>query len=399
MVQKYDVIVIGGGIIGLSCAYYLSKNNQRVLVLESGGFADGASGSCDDMILFQSKKPGINLELAFESLELYKSLREELDDDLGFANYGGMVLIQNADELEIMERFVQQQRSFGLDVEILSKAEMRARQPFLSERFIASTYSPMDAQADPFAVMHGFSRAGAKRDMTIVRHTPVIGIERDSHGDFVVSAANDRKYRAPRVVNAAGTWAGQIANLVGESIPITPKRGQIIITEKIPVVGQTNLWSAKYLVTKLDPNYQVASSETERELGLAFAFTRSSGDSYLIGSTREYAGYDKKTTMEGIRAIIQQAVSYLPVLKDVHFIRAIAGLRPSTPDGKMILGEHQNLSGFFTAAGHEGDGISLAPITGKLLAEMVCSGKMDQRLSELSPNRFLHSDKEEAHNV
>jgi sarcosine oxidase subunit beta len=149
----------------------------------------------------------------------------------------------------------------------------------------------------------------------------------------------------------------------------------------------------------LDPNYQVASSETERELGLAFAFTRSSGDSYLIGSTREYAGYDKKTTMEGIRAIIQQAVSYLPVLKDVHFIRAIAGLRPSTPDGKMILGEHQNLSGFFTAAGHEGDGISLAPITGKLLAEMVCSGKMDQRLSELSPNRFLHSDKEEAHNV
>jgi sarcosine oxidase subunit beta len=327
-------------------------------------------------------------------LELYKTLREELDDDLGFANYGGMVLIQNADELEIMERFVQQQRSYGLDVEILSKAEMRVKQPFLSERFIASTYSPMDAQADPFAVMHGFSRAGAKQNMTIVRHAPVVGIERDSHGDFVVSAAPDRTYSAPQIVNAAGTWAGLIAQMVGERIPITPKRGQIIITEKIPVVGQTNLWSAKYLVTKLDPNYQVASSDTERELGLAFAFTRSSGDSYLIGSTREYAGYDKQTTMEGIRAIIQQAVSYLPILKDVHFIRAIAGLRPSTPDGKMILGEHRNLSGFFTAAGHEGDGISLAPITGKLLAEMVCSGNVDERLSELSPNRFGKSDKE-----
>jgi len=394
MVQSYDVLVIGGGIIGLSCGYYLTKQGKRVVVLESGGFADGASGACDDMILFQSKKPGINLELAFESLELYKSLVGELEDSLGFANYGGMVLIENERELEVMEEFVMQQRSYGLDVEILTKAAMRKKQPFLHDRFIASTYSSMDSQAYPFAVMHRFARKGRQLGMQVVHKSPVVGIQKDGSGDFIVTTAQNMQYRAPHVVNAAGAWAGKVADLIGLNVPMEPRRGQIIITEKIPAIGETNLWSAKYLVTKLKPGIQIDSTEEEKRLGLAFALTRTEGDSYLIGSTREFVGYDKRTTMEGIRAIINQAVSFIPVLKDVNFIRAIAGLRPATPDGKMVLGEHAGVPGFFTAAGHEGDGISLAPITGKLLADMVCGGRADARLEELSPNRFASNAKE-----
>lgn len=394
MVRTFDAVVVGGGIIGLSCGYYLSKRGRRVVVLESGSFGDGASGSCDDMILFQSKKPGINLELAFESLELYRSLRGELDNDLGFANYGGMVLIENRRELEIMEEFVAQQRSYGLEVEIVGRKKMREFQPFLSERFIASTYSAMDSQADPFAVMHGFERTGRRLGMIVVRRSPVVAVERDANGDFLVVTANKETYLAPQVVNAAGAWAGQVAGFVGATVPITPKRGQIVITEKIPPVGRTNLWSAKYLVTKLNPDVQIDATEEEHRMGLSFAFTRSAGDTYLIGSTREYVGYDKRTTMEALRAIINQAVSYVPVLKDVHFIRAIAGLRPSTPDGKMILGEHAGVPGFFTAAGHEGDGISLAPVTGKLLAEMACGDATGNRLAGLSPDRFAQAAQE-----
>lgn len=391
---SYDVIVIGGGIIGLSCGYYLTKQGKKVVVLESGGFADGASGACDDMILFQSKKPGINLELAFESLELYKSLVGELEDSLGFANYGGMVLIENQRELEVMEEFVAQQQSYGLDVKILDKAEMHKKQPFLSDRFIASTYSPMDSQAYPFAVMHRFARKGREMGMRMVHKSPVTAIERDGNGDYLVSTAQKLVYRAPAVVNAAGAWAGQVADLIGAYVPMEPRRGQIIITEKVPAVGETNLWTAKYLVSKLKSGFEIVATEEEKRLGLGFAFTRTEGDSYLIGSTREFVGYDKRTTMEGIRAIINQAVSIVPVLKDVNFIRAIAGLRPATPDGKMVLGEHAGIPGFFTAAGHEGDGISLAPITGKLLADMVCENRVEKRLDELSPNRFARDAKE-----
>ncbi len=388
MNQVFDTVIIGGGIIGLSCGYYLAKNKKKVLVLEAKGFADGASGSCDDMILFQSKKPGVNLELAFESLELYKGLTSELGEDLGFENYGGMVLIENQTELEIMEQFVKQQKSYGLDVHLIDKKEMRKRQPHISDRFIASTYSPTDSQAYPFAVMHGFEKKGKSLGLTVLRHHAVVGIEKNGDGDFVIKTSNGTVFIAGKIINAAGTWAGGIASLVGENIPIEPKRGQIIITEKIPPIGEANLWSAKYLVTKLNPELSKNISEEEKALGLAFAFTRSHGNSYLIGSTREYAGFDKNTTMEGIKAIINQTISFIPVMKDVNFIRAMAGLRPATPDGKMVLGEHKDVRNFYTVAGHEGDGIALAPITGRLVADLVTGGSIDEKFNELSPNRF-----------
>ena len=394
MIQTTDVIIIGAGIIGLSAGYYLSKSGKRVVVLEAGGFADGASGACDDMILFQSKKPGINLELAFESLELYRSLTSELDDSLGFQNLGGMVLIENQRELEVMEDFVTQQQSYGLDVSILTRKDLLKKQPHIDSRFIASTYSPLDSQAYPFAVMHALARRGRDFGMEIYHNSRVIDIRRDGNGDFFVKTAGGRIFQSGFVVNAAGAWASSVASLLEQNVPIEPKRGQIIITEKVPPVGETNLWSAKYLVSKLKSGFEIESTEEEKRLGLGFAFTRTEGDSYLIGSTREMVGFDKGTTLEGIRAIINQATSFIPVLKDVKFIRAIAGLRPSTPDGKMILGEHSEVPGFYTCAGHEGDGISLAPVTGRSLSQMICSGNVEKRLEELSPNRFLSQAQE-----
>jgi len=107
-----------------------------------------------------------------------------------------------------------------------------------------------------------------------------------------------------------------------------------------------------------------------------------------MGSTREYVGYDKSTTIAGIKGIINLTLGYLPKMKDVGIVRAMAGLRPETPDGKMILGEHAGLDGFYTAAGHEGDGIALAPITAKLLSDLVCGNRIERTLDELSPNRF-----------
>jgi len=389
MLQKYDAAVIGGGIIGLSCAYYLTREGKRVIVLEKGAFGNGASGACDDMILFQSKKPGINLELAFESLEIYRGLSQELGTPLGFETRGGMVLIQNDSELAVMEEFVRQQREYGLDVTILDGKAMRKKQPYLGEDFLASTYSPMDAQVDPFAVMYGFYHRGRELGMEVRKQTAVTAVDQDAGGDYILTTSRGDRVGATLVVNACGAWAGESARLAGLSLPVAPKRGQIVITEKVPAVGDTNLWSAKYLVTKLKPGTEVPATEEEKALGLAFAFTRSSEGSYLIGSTREMVGFDKGTTMEGIRAMVRQAVSCLPVLKNVHFIRAMAGLRPSTPDGKMILGEHPEQKGYWIAAGHEGDGISLAPVTGKLLAGMICRGEGKQRLEELSPGRFV----------
>ena len=389
MTECFDVTIIGGGIMGLSSAYYLCQRGKKVLILEAGGFGHGSSGSCDDMILLQSKKPGINLKLAFESLKLYKQLLKDWGaDELEFLNLGGMILIQNQQELSVMEDFVEQQREIGLDVEIIDKKEMKKKQPYVSDRYIASTYSAIDSQVNPFSVMSGFLSRIKKMGGEIRFYSPVKNIEKQDNGGWQIRTEQGESFFSDLVVNAAGAWAGQIASMVGENVPITPKKGQLVITEKVPSLGETNLWSASYMVTKLRPDL-VENDSSDMGIGLGFSFTRTTDGNYLIGSTREKAGFDKRTSYEAIRAIIKQATGILPVLNEVHFIRTIAGFRPASEDGKFILGEHKSVPGFFTAAGHEGDGIALAPVTGKILSDIISGDVIDFEYLQLSPERFM----------
>ncbi len=389
MTEYFDVTIVGGGIIGLSSAYYLSKRGKKVLILEAGGFGHGSSGSCDDMILLQSKKPGINLKLAFESLNLYQQLLKDWgQEELEFLNLGGMILIQNQQELSIMEDFVRQQQQIGLDVSIIDKKEMKKKQPYVSDRYIASTYSKIDSQVNPFSVMRGFLSRIKKMGGEIRFYTPVKSIEKQNSGTWHIKTEKDEDYYSDVVVNAAGAWAGKVASMVGQQVHITPKKGQLVITEKIPSLGETNLWSASYMVTKLRPDL-VKNDLSDMGIGLGFSFTRTTDGNYLIGSTREKAGFDKRNTYEAIKAIIKQATGILPILNEVHFIRTIAGFRPASEDGKFILGEHESVPGFFTAAGHEGDGIALAPITGKILSEIVLGDSVDSEYMQLSPGRFI----------
>lgn len=153
--STYDVVVIGGGIIGLATSYYLLKSGKRVLIIEKDELGSGASCACDDAIFFQSKKPGINLELTLDSVELYKTLSHELGLDLEYESRGGMVLIENQEHLKVMEGFVKKQNSFGLGVEILEKKDVLKKQPYVKQNIIASTYCEKDAQINPLKVMRG----------------------------------------------------------------------------------------------------------------------------------------------------------------------------------------------------------------------------------------------------
>jgi len=382
-----DVIVIGAGIIGLATAYYLSRENKRVLVLEKEEIGAGASGACDDMILLQSKKPGILLEMALESLNMYKNLSDELETDLEFQNLGGMILIETEEQLSIMEEFVASQNKHGLDVEILDKETVIKKQPFVSRRVIASTYSSIDSQVNPFRVMQGFIKKGQELGMEIRKHLPVKRISMTKTGLWEVETDNGEKFSSKAVVNAAGAWAPEICKLVEMDIPIRPKRGQIAITEQIPPLGETNIWDAEYIVAKLNPFMAKRRKKILAELGIGLSFTRTHDGNYFIGGTREFVGYDKGTTIEGISNIVTQALRYFPILKNVSIIRTFGGLRPASLDGKPFLGEIEGLNGFFVAAGHEGDGIALAPVTGKLMAQLITGQKPFLPLEELAPTK------------
>ncbi|HXK89380.1 MAG TPA: FAD-dependent oxidoreductase [Thermosynergistes sp.] len=386
----YDAIVIGAGIIGLSCAYYLTKAGKCVLVLERGQVGSGTSGACDEMILLQSKAPGLSLEMAFVSLDIYRSLQAELGEDLEFETRGGMIIIEKAEHLPIMKGFVAKQRSFGLNVEILSKKEAKIKQPFVSDSVVASTYSPDDSQVNPLRVMFALLRAGTRAGMALKRGSEVTSVTRTVWDSWEVATAGGHVYSSDVVVNTAGVWAPRIASLVNLLLPIEPKRGQIVVTEPIHPFGETNAWDSEYIVSKLMPD--LPRDERAERLGLGFAMSRTRNGNYLIGSTREYVGFDRDTTHEAIEAISAKAVSLFPALANVRIIRSFSGLRPACGDGKCILGEDPQNPGFFVAAGHEGDGIALAPVTGKFLADLVCGRKTELDVAELSPARFRKAE-------
>ncbi len=391
MAIGYDVAVIGAGINGLAISYELTKRGHKVITLERSEIGAGASGSCDDMILLQSKKPGILLEMAFSSLEIYKSLSEELDTDLEFETRGGMILIENEANLATMTEFVASQNRYGLDVKIVDRPELKRRQPFVADDIIASTVCEIDSQVNPLLVMRGFFEAGTRLGLEVRRGIAISGFSRETNA-WHVHITEGKDIVAPIVIDAAGAWAGAVSGMAGFPLPIKPRRGQVAVTEQIPRLGDANVWSAQYVVSKLKPEGPVTiapgPAEKDAGLGIGFALTGTRSGNYFIGSTREDAGYDKATAARAITILARQAARFFPVLGRAHIIRTFAGFRPATPDGKPFIGELPGLPGFFVAAGHEGDGIALAPITGRVVSDLVEGKPAEFPLDQFSPGRF-----------
>jgi sarcosine oxidase subunit beta len=389
-----DVAILGAGVNGTSIAYELSKRGKKVLLIDKVVMGAGASGSCDDMILLQSKKPGILLEMAFKSLERFESLKDELPADIEFETRGGTILIEDQEHLATMEDFVASQNRYGLEVEIIDRKRLLQLQPLVAEDIIASTYSARDSQVNPMLLMKAFLLGARQKGMEFLSRTRATAVERLDSGWRLILDSGDR-VEAETVVNAAGAWANDITKLLGFEVPITPRKGQVIVTEAIPPLGATNVWSAQYIVSKLKPHEPAknpgggAAAQTLPErFGLGFAFTGTHNGNYLIGSTRENRGFDKSTDPEAISLLAAQVERFFPVMSKINFIRTFAGLRPSTPDGMPFLGEIPGAPGFFIAAGHEGDGIALSPITGLVLADLVTGKKPAFPMEAFDPGRF-----------
>ena len=387
MKNTFDVVVIGGGIIGLSSAYYLLSSGKKVALLEKHHIGNGASGSCDDMILLQSKKPGVLLEMAMESLNLYTHLSHELKSDLEFETRGGMILIENQQQLDVMDTYVEKQRMYGLDVHLIEKRDVKKKHPFVTEKLIASTCSEKDSQVNPLKVMRGFLGRGIEMGLELRRNTTINALNK-KNGYWKIECDHGAAIESQCIVNAAGAWAADIGKLIDIDIPIAPQKGQIVVTEKVPRLGNENIWSAEYIVSKLHPELMETRDELSRKLGVGFAFGQSHEGNYLIGSTRENGTFDKQTDFVALNVLIKQAVKFFPVLKNINVIRCFAGFRPATPDGKAIIGAVENRQGFYIAAGHGGDGIALAPITGKLIAKLINGEDAGFDLREVSFQRF-----------
>jgi len=388
------VIIIGGGVIGTSIAFHLARQKVQVTLIDAGDLASGSSGACDGLVFMQSKKPGIHLRLAIESLKRFESLQNELPFDIEFRKTGGLVVIETNTEYQAMETYVKEQQNIGLDVQLLDTALTLEKEPFLSPSIIGAAYSPLDAQVNPINLTLGFAMAAKKNQAKIMTNVSITGIL--VTGNQVTGVETTMgKINADLVVNAAGSMAGLVSQMVDLNIPIKPRRGQIVVTHAGKPVLKQCLISAKYIAAKYDPALAGMSDQ-------GISMEQTDNGNLLLGSTREFVGFNKENTLQGIRKIIQQTAAVLPALENFKVIRTFAGLRPYTPDGLPVLGPVKSLDGFFMAAGHEGDGIALSPITGALMTQAISGKEPAFCLDPFSPERFAqtpHEDRDEHHHV
>ena len=382
------IVVIGGGVIGTSIAWHLAQKNARVTLIEANDLASGSSGACDGLVFMQSKKPGIHLGLAMESLKRFKALKNQLPVDIEFRQTGGRVIIQTPAQYPAMEKFVRKQKDIGLEVCLMDAKQTLSAEPFLSPDIYGATWSSLDAQVNPINLTLGFALGAKKNHARILTRTKVLGIHTNNNRVAGV-ATTQGNIAADLVVNAAGAGAGGVCQMAGIDLPIAPRRGQIVVTQAARPMISSCMISAGYIAVKYDPSLVA-------EQGEGMSMEQTENGNLLLGSTREFAGFCTENTLSGIRRIISRTTKVLPALKHLQVIRTFAGLRPYTPDGLPILGPVPSMEGFFMAAGHEGDGIALSPITGELMAGMVLGQKTAVSLAPFSFDRFI-SRKGQAH--
>ncbi|MBD3182705.1 FAD-dependent oxidoreductase [Candidatus Poribacteria bacterium] len=368
--KKTHAVVIGGGVIGTSITYHLAQRGIDTILVEKNDIASGTSGACDGFVFLQSKKPGYHLNMALKSTRMMEMLSSELTLDIEYRKNGGMIIVKSPEDMPDIERLVKRQQKHGLDVQWLNSQEARKLEPHLSPQVVGATYSSMDAQVNSMMLCFAFAKGAEEMGGEILTHTEVtdIIIEKNKIQGIITS---EGAIKSDIVVNAAGVYAPVVANMAGVKLPIIPRRGQILVTEYMPPMFSRVMICSKYIVSKFkrSPLYK-------DETGVGLAIEQTKAGTILIGSTREFAGYNKNNTPGGIQSILKHACEFFPTLKEISIIRTFAGLRPYTSDGMPILGEIGPVKGFITASGHEGDGIALSPVTGFMIAELIEKGKL-----------------------
>jgi len=386
MIGSIDVAVIGGGVIGSSIAYYLAKENLKVSLFERGELASGASGANQGAVVAQFFK-GRLLDLVTESKKMFRSLVYELGYDFEVDVVGSVICLDREDQWPVIEANAQELRQKNVSVKLISGKELRELDPDFAEDIPGASVCEDDLLLDPIKLVYGFALAAEKLGAEVNKFTEVRKIKLEN-GE-VRSILTDRgEIKTNFIVNAAGAWSPIVGEMVGLKIPVRPRRGQIIVTEPVRLARLRNVLDADYLTTAFDLEAVTKAKDPRIKLGVAASLTQPRSGNWLLGSSRDSPGLDERTTVETLRYIARRAIRFIPKLENVNIIRTFAGLRPLSDDGKHIVGKVEGIEGLVLATAHHGEGIVFAPVTGKLVAELIKSGRPSLSIDEFNLSRF-----------
>lgn len=383
--MRRDIVVIGGGIIGAAIAYYCSKAGLDITVLEKGELASGTSSRCDGNILAIDKNPGIDSQMSLKSQELVHQLNNELDIPFEYRNPGSILVCENEEEMEAAQKLVKQQREAGLDLRMLDRQDLRNESKYFADDLLGGVECKTDSTVNPYMLTFSLFHLAQKLGTKIHTKTEVTQLMKQSDGTFRIETTNG-VYTANKVVNAAGIWAPFIGEMLGVHIPIVPRKGHIIVASRQQPVGLRKIQEFGYLLSKFGGERQV--DDTTKKYGVALVFEPTASQNFLIGSSRQFNGYETKVDWNVIRCMARRAIRFFPKIGDMTYIRTYTGLRPWTEDHFPIISHVDEVPNFYVAAGHEGDGISLAAITGKVIQEMLCDEETSIPVEPLRYDRF-----------
>lgn len=384
---KVDIAIIGAGIVGAACAWWCTRRGLKVAVIDAQAPAAGTSGACDGYVSISSKKPGVVMQLAARSKRLYPEVVADLARDVEYRTAGGLLLVEDPDTLPELEARAAGVRDFGFDMHYLDRAAMLALEPNLSPAPHGAFRCPAEAIVNPYLMTIGMMERAIERGAVTLWGAPVTAFDRDGERLTAVETPKGRVV-AEQFVLASGIWSGEIAAKLGLHIPVTPRRGELVVTARAPGIARHYLMSATYIVAKANPEAAAVSEDPLMRLGHGFCLEPNALGQYILGSTRSFVGFDRRTTSEGIRAIVTEAVRRVPALAKVPILRTFAGLRPYMPDKVPVIGRSGAVPNLMVATGHEGDGICLSVVTGELVADMAQNRPLSIDIAELTPARF-----------
>ncbi|MEU1672452.1 FAD-binding oxidoreductase [Streptomyces roseifaciens] len=371
-----DVIVVGAGVVGAACAYYAARSGLSVTVVDRGPVAGGTTGAGEGNLLVSDKEPGPELELALLSTRLWHELARELPARIEYEAKGGLVVASDASAMAALRKFAAAQAGAGVTAEEIPAGRLHDVEPHLAPGLGGGFRYPQDAQVQPALAAAHLLRASGARVRTGEEVTAVL-TGTDGRVRGVRTAAGE--LHAPFVVNAAGTWGGEVARLAGGHLPVLPRRGFVLVTEPLPRVVRHKVYAADYVA-------DVASGSAALQTSAVVEGTPAGP--VLIGASRERVGFDRTLSVEVLRRLAAQATALFPVLAGVRAIRTYAGFRPYLPDHLPAIGPDPRVPGLLHACGHEGAGIGLAPATGLAVARQLTGGEPPLDLGPFRPGRF-----------
>lgn len=368
MIKKADIVIIGGGVVGCSIAYNLAKlGAKNIILLEKNTLASGATGRCGAGIR-QQFGTKMNCILARESIKIFENLSQELEYDIELNQGGYLILAYTEKEVNQFKKNVALEQSLNIKARFITVEEAKEIVPPLNtEGILAATFCPTDGHANPFKTNFAYAEAAERLGVKIYTFTEVKEIETENHK--IVAVNTDKgKVLTPIVVNAAGGYSGIIGKMVGVDIPVYSQRHQILITEPVDPLFRPMLMSfSRNFYCQQTPHGSII-------MGFGDPNERKDGD---IGSSWQFA-----------QEMAQKMTAVLPLLKEVSMVRQWAGLYNMSPDAQPILGEHPQIEGFYMAIGFSGHGFMLAPITSKLIAELILKRKTSLPIDKLDIGRF-----------